>query len=115
MAHIKASERDEVLVRLLVDKLHTLDPSSARTLQVVQRLSKVEAIIATGSTQSADHFFRYFGKYPHIIRKTRNAVAVLSGRETPEELKALSDDICLYFGLGCRNVSKLYVPLRICL
>ena len=52
----------------------------------------------------------YFGKYPNIIRKNRNSVAVLSGKETGEELKSLSNDIFRYFGLGCRNVSKIFIP-----
>jgi hypothetical protein len=67
-------------------------------------------VIATGSNNTARYFEEYFGKYPHIIRRNRNAVAVLSGMETPEELYTLGEDIFSYFGLGCRNVSKLYVP-----
>lgn len=72
--------------------------------------NKFDAIIATGSNNSARYFEAYFGKYQHIIRKNRTSVAVLSGNESKEELIALGKDIFLYFGLGCRNVSKLYVP-----
>lgn len=69
-----------------------------------------DAIIATGSNNSARYFEAYFSKYPHIIRKNRNSVAIISGDETKEELHKLGLDVFLYFGLGCRNVSKLYVP-----
>ncbi|PCH70111.1 MAG: acyl-CoA reductase [Bacteroidales bacterium] len=78
-----------------------------------ERLSgknKFDAIIATGSNNSARYFEAYFKKYNHIIRRNRNSVAVLSGEETNEELEALGRDVFLYFGLGCRNVSKLYIP-----
>lgn len=69
-----------------------------------------DAIIATGSNNSARYFEAYFSKYPHIIRRNRNSVAVLTGNESQEELHLLGQDIFLYFGLGCRNVSKLYIP-----
>ncbi len=69
-----------------------------------------DAYIATGSNNSSRYFDYYFGKYPHIIRRNRTSVAILDGKETDEELDALSDDIQLYFGLGCRNITKLYVP-----
>jgi len=79
-----------------------------------ERLSgenKFDAIIATGSNNSARYFEAYFKKYQHIIRRNRNSVSILTGKESEDELKALGNDIFLYFGLGCRNVSKLYVPL----
>ena len=75
-----------------------------------ERLEKFDAVIATGSNNTARYFEYYFGKYPNIIRKNRNSVAVLSGKETGEELKSLSNDIFRYFGLGCRNVSKIFIP-----
>lgn len=74
------------------------------------RLSGFDAIIATGSNNTSRYFEYYFGKYPNIIRKNRNGVAVLTGTETQEELAALGEDIFRYFGLGCRNVSKIFVP-----
>ncbi len=74
------------------------------------RFPKIDAIIATGSNNSSRYFEYYFGKYPHIIRKNRHSVAVLTGNETREELTALGEDVFLYFGLGCRSVSKLFVP-----
>ncbi|MCA6364101.1 MAG: acyl-CoA reductase [Bacteroidetes bacterium] len=74
------------------------------------RLPKIDAVIATGSNNSSRYFDYYFGKYPHIIRKNRHSVAVLTGNETREALTALGDDVFIYFGLGCRSVSKLFVP-----
>jgi hypothetical protein len=73
-------------------------------------LKSCDAYIATGSNNTARYFDYYFGKYPNIIRKNRTSVAVLDGTENMEELSLLADDIQLYFGLGCRNITKLYVP-----
>jgi len=75
-----------------------------------ERLSNFDAVIATGSNSSSNYFNYYFSKVPHIIRKNRNGIAILTGDENEVELSGLSDDIFLYFGLGCRNVSKLYLP-----
>ena len=75
-----------------------------------EMLKGCDAYIATGSNNSAGYFEYYFGKYPHIIRRNRTSVAILTGNETNEELEKLADDVYLYFGLGCRNVTKLYVP-----
>ena len=69
-----------------------------------------DAYIATGSNNSSRYFDYYFGKYPNIIRRNRTSVAVLTGEEMPAELEKLADDVYLYFGLGCRNVTKIYVP-----
>jgi hypothetical protein len=74
------------------------------------QLSGFDAVIATGSNNTSRYFDYYFGRYPHIIRKNRTSVAVLDGRESNEELRALGSDLFLYFGLGCRNVSKLFLP-----
>jgi hypothetical protein len=76
----------------------------------LDRLSGFDAIIATGSDNTARYFEYYFGKYPHIIRKNRNGVALLNGKESQNDLEKLADDVFLYFGLGCRSVSKLFVP-----
>lgn len=73
-------------------------------------LKEFDAVIATGSNNSSRYFEYYFGKYPHIIRKNRNSVAVLTGKESQKNLQLLADDIFQYFGLGCRNVSMLYLP-----
>ena len=67
-------------------------------------------MIATGSNNSSRYFNFYFGKYPHIIRKNRNSVAVLDGSESEYDLEKLADDIFAYFGLGCRNISKIFIP-----
>lgn len=73
-------------------------------------LKEIDAVIATGSDNSSRYFDYYFGKYPNIIRKNRNSAAILTGEETSEDMRKLADDIFLYFGLGCRNVSKIFVP-----
>ncbi len=107
----KPSGKDEKLLSFLADKLVSLQPAfSNRFTFVEEKLGRIDAMIATGSNNTSRYFSYYFGKYPHIFRKNRNGVAVLSGNETEEEMFSLSDDIFLYFGLGCRNVAKLYVP-----
>jgi hypothetical protein len=70
----------------------------------------ISAFIATGSNNSARYFEYYFGKYPHLIRRNRNSVAILGGNETSSDLKHIGKDIFQYFGLGCRNVSKIFIP-----
>lgn len=76
------------------------------------RLEQFDVIIATGSDNTSRYFEYYFGKYPHIIRKNRNSVAIIRGDETEEDLRKLAGDIMLYFGMGCRSVSKIWVPLQ---
>ena len=73
-------------------------------------LKGFDAIIASGSDNSSRYFEYYFGKYPHIIRKNRNSIAIITGSETEEALSRLGSDVFSYFGLGCRSVSKIYVP-----
>jgi hypothetical protein len=109
-AQIKLSSKDPYVLPYLLRLLGSFDERVADYFQIVEHLKGFDAIIATGSNNSARYFEAYFGKYPHIIRRNRNAVAVLTGNETSEELTALGDDVFSYFGLGCRNVSKLYVP-----
>jgi len=109
-AQIKLSSNDQVLYRYLIDELIEIEPGFRQQIKEVERLQDFDLVIATGSDNSARYFEYYFGKYPHIIRKNRNGVAILRGNETPEQLNALGDDIFSYFGLGCRNVSKLYLP-----
>jgi hypothetical protein len=111
LSRIKLSDKDPFLLPLLLDKLKEIDPRTADYFDTTtERLKDFDAVIATGSNNSARYFEAYFGKYPHIIRKNRNAVAILRGSEKVEELRCLGDDIFQYFGLGCRNVSKLYLP-----
>ncbi len=107
---IKASSKDKTLVKHLVAKMAAWDNRVNDLIVFAEMLKGCDAYIATGSNNSAGHFEYYFGKYPHIIRRNRTAVAVLTGQETEEELSGLADDVFLYFGLGCRNVTKLYVP-----
>ena len=107
---IKPSSRDEVLIRHLVTQMITIDPGAGSLVSFAERLNGCDAYIATGSNNSARYFEYYFSKYPHIIRRNRTSVAILDGRETKEELAALADDVYRYFGLGCRNVTKIYTP-----
>ncbi|MDN3580420.1 acyl-CoA reductase [Mucilaginibacter flavus] len=109
-ALIKASSQDARLIKAVLQKLITIDDSFADKFSFVERLADFDAIIATGSNNSSRYFDYYFGKVPNIIRKNRNSVAMLTGDETTEELSALGHDIFDYYGLGCRNVSKLLVP-----
>ena len=107
----KLSSNDLVLIPALAAMLCAIEPAFAdRILFTENRLPKIDAIIATGSNNSSRYFDYYFGKYPNIIRKNRTSVAVLTGAESHEELQALSEDVFRYFGLGCRNVSCLFVP-----
>lgn len=108
---VKLSSNDNKLLPYLAKYLIALEPGFENLISFTEeKLSGFDAVIATGSNNTARYFEYYFGKYPHLIRKNRNSVTVLSGNETPEQLKALADDIFRYFGLGCRNVSKLFVP-----
>jgi hypothetical protein len=104
---IKPSVRDEVLIRHLVD---WMGERVADSVGFADRLNGCDGYIATGSNNSARYFDYYFGKYPNLIRRNRTSVAILTGAETHGELEALADDACLYFGLGCRNVTQLLVP-----
>jgi hypothetical protein len=107
----KTSSQDKILLPFLADKLVEIEPGFKNKIHFTEGLLKqIDAVIATGSNNSANYFEYYFGKYPNIIRKNRNSVAVLGGKETNDELKKLGDDIFSYFGLGCRNVSKIYIP-----
>lgn len=110
-ALVKMSSDDELLLPVIVDQLKSIDPDMGERIHFVQKLQDFDAVIATGSNSSAGYFSRYFSNVPHLIRKNRNSLAVLSGNESEEELKLLGEDIFRYYGLGCRNVSKLYVPL----
>lgn len=107
---IKPSSKDEILIKHIVKKLIEWKKQIELQVFFAENLKNCDAYIATGSNNSSRYFDFYFGKYPHIIRKNRTSVAILDGNETEEELNNLADDIQLYFGLGCRNVTKLYVP-----
>jgi len=107
----KPSSRDDRLIRQVAEVLSAIDPELGSAIQFTDdKLSGMDAVIATGSNNSARYFEYYFRDIPHIIRKNRNGVAVLSGKESKEELVGLGEDIFTYFGMGCRNVTKLYIP-----
>lgn len=107
---VKLSSKDTVLWEHIFKLLGSWDKDFAKTIAVSDMLKDCDAYIATGSNNSARYFEQYFKKFPHIIRRNRTSVAVLDGTETASELEALADDVCLYFGLGCRNVTKIFVP-----
>jgi hypothetical protein len=107
---IKTSSKDEVLMRHLVEQLHSWEPATQELIRLQPMLKGCDAYIATGSNNSARYFDYYFSKFPHIIRRNRTSVAILDGNETVEDLALLADDVYQYFGLGCRNVTQIYVP-----
>ena len=107
----KLSSNDKMLLPFLAQKLIEIEPQFKNLIEFTDdKLENFDSVIATGSNNTARYFEYYFGKYPHIIRKNRNSIAVLNGTESEVELTQLANDIFRYFGLGCRNVSKLYVP-----
>ncbi|MEP6805326.1 MAG: acyl-CoA reductase, partial [Flavobacterium sp.] len=110
-ALIKTSSNDQHLLPFLAKYLIYVDESLKNKITFVEgKLENFDTVIATGSNNTARYFEYYFKDKPSIIRKNRNSVAVLNGKETKEELEALGEDVFRYFGLGCRNVSKLFVP-----
>lgn len=109
-ALIKSSEKDPFLLPCLAELLVEVEPQFKSFIQFVEKLVDYDAVIATGSNNSARYFEQYFSSKPHIIRKNRQAVAILTGSESEDELINLGKDIFTFFGLGCRNVSKIYVP-----
>jgi hypothetical protein len=109
-ALIKASSQDARLIKYVLQLLVNIEPAFASQYQFIERLEGFDAIIATGSNNTSRYFEYYFGKVPNIIRKNRNSVALLTGNETTEQLHLLGKDIFDYYGLGCRNVSKVLVP-----
>jgi hypothetical protein len=109
-ALIKASSQDARLIKYVLQLLVNIEPAFAGQYQFIERLEGFDAIIATGSNNTSRYFEYYFGKVPNIIRKNRNSVALLTGEETTKQLHLLGKDIFDYYGLGCRNVSKVLVP-----
>ncbi len=110
-AKIKISEKDALLLPFLLQKLGEIAPATIPFFELNEgRLPPFDAVIATGSNNSARYFESYFSKYPNIIRKNRNSVGILGGGENEADFMAFGDDVFSYFGLGCRNVSKIYVP-----
>ena len=104
----KLSSQDSFLMTILIEKLLEICPNLE--IRIADKLNEVDALIATGSDNSARYFEYYFKTKPHIIRKNRTSIGILNGEETEEDFLNLGRDITDYFGLGCRNVSKIYVP-----
>ena len=108
---VKTSSKDDYLIKFLTKYLIALDNRFNEKITFVEgKLENFDAVISTGSNNTARYFEYYFKNKPSIIRKSRNSIAVLTGKETPEEMTLLSEDVFRYFGLGCRNVSKIFVP-----
>lgn len=111
-AVIKLSSSDEILMKWLLKKLFEIDPRLEVQVRIEEMLKGMDAYIATGSDNSSRYFNYYFGKYPHVIRQNRTSVAVLKGNETTEDYVNLGKDIFRFYGLGCRNISKIYVKTK---
>lgn len=107
----KNSSDDPYLLPFVAEKLIAINPAFKTNISFVNKLQQFDKVIATGSNNTARYFEYYFEKYPHVIRKNRNGVAILNGEETEHQLAALGEDIFRYYGLGCRNVSHLLVPV----
>jgi len=107
----KLSSKDSILQKYLAEKLIEIEPKFSEHICFEQHVIKgFDAVIATGGNHAVEHFQTYFSKYPHIIRGHRNSVAILDGTENTGDLEGLFEDMFRYFGLGCRNVTKLFVP-----
>ena len=108
--YAKLNQQDPALLPFLANELCEIEPAFQPQIHFADKLKGMDAMITSGSDSSARYFEQYFSKLPHIIRKSRSSCAVLDGTESSEELQRLGLDITLYFGLGSRNVSKLFVP-----
>lgn len=108
---IKSSSADDHLIRFIADLLIEIEPEFEKYIQFAgDKLKDFDAIIATGSNNTSRYFEHYFGKFPNIIRKNMNAVALLNGNETNADIEGLAEDVFRYFGMGCRNVSAILAP-----
>ncbi len=108
---IKVSSDDPAIIPFLAGMLIYFETQFAPCIEFSEaRMKDFDAVIATGSNNTSKHFEYYFGKYPNIIRKSRTSVGIINGKETREQLSLLGNDIFLYYGLGCRNISKVFVP-----
>ena len=109
-AVVKRSSKDQVLMDFIIASLIAINPAFAAQIMVQEQLKNCDAYIATGGNNAGNYFDYYFGKFPHIIRKNKTSIAILDGTETEAELASLADDCMLYYGLGCRNVTQIWVP-----
>ncbi|MBT8232216.1 MAG: acyl-CoA reductase [Saprospiraceae bacterium] len=108
-ALIKYSEKDKVLTSYLIEQLIKKSPEFESRIKSVERLKSFDALIATGNNTTGAHFEKYFSHVPNIIRKNRHAVGVIFKDDSVASLKPIGEDVFAYFGLGCRNISKLYI------
>lgn len=106
----KLSSEDNILLPAISKILVKIEPRFSNKIEFVERLKEFDAVIATGSNNSARYFETYFKDYPNIIRKNRTSIAVFDGNESDDEYKAFAEDVFLYFGKGCRNVTKIFIP-----
>lgn len=111
-ACVKLSSADEVVMQWIIKTLIEIEPRIDNLIEIEEMLKSKDAYIATGSDNSSRYFSYYFGQYPSVIRRNRTSVAVLSGSETTQDLQNLGKDIFQYFGLGCRNVSKIFIKSK---
>lgn len=109
-AEIKLSGKDPYVFPAVLQIMGEVDPKIEDRFRMVEKLQNFDAVIATGSNNTNRYFRKYFSEFPSILRSNRTSIAVLDGNETPDELRGLGHDIFDYFGLGCRNVTKLFVP-----
>jgi hypothetical protein len=109
---VKLSSDDEVLMKFFIAQLIQAEPSLGQLIEVAEKIENIDAVIATGSNNTARYFEYYFNKYPHIIRKNRNSIAVLTGNESAETIQKIGGDILSYFGKGCRNITQLWLPKK---
>jgi hypothetical protein len=109
-AVVKRSSKDQVLMDFIIACLIKINPAFEAQILVQEQLKNCDAYIATGGNTAGNYFEYYFGKFPHIIRKNKTSIAILDGTETLSELAALADDCMLYYGMGCRNVTQIWVP-----
>lgn len=107
---LKLSEKDKFLLPFILEKLIEIEPDFKNKISIQFKLENFDAIIATGSNNTAKHFEYYFSKYKNIIRRNRNSIGILSGDESIIDIENLGHDIFDYFGLGCRNISKIFIP-----
>lgn len=110
IAVVKLSSKDTILMEYIIDSLKTINPLWEDQILIQEQLKACDAYIATGSNNTSQYFEHYFGKFPNIIRKNKTSIAILDGTETLEDLTLLAKDMMLYFGMGCRNVTQVWVP-----
>jgi hypothetical protein len=109
-ALIKPSSKDSVLMKGVIDLLIRIEPTAQEFFEFVDQVKGVDAVIATGSDNSYRYFEYYFRDIPHLLRRNRVGVAILDGQESQSELKGFVEDVLMYFGLGCRNTSQVFLP-----